>query len=72
MLVGCNKQVVKAAGSRNESWPVSLDRPCIFQIVAAATAHQVQFVVFFGNNRLTLLHHYLVTMPVDGGSMHWA
>jgi 2-hydroxychromene-2-carboxylate isomerase len=27
---------------------------------------------FFGNDRLTLLHHYLVTMPVDGGTMHWA
>jgi 2-hydroxychromene-2-carboxylate isomerase len=27
---------------------------------------------FFGNDRLTLLHHYLVTMPVDGGASHWA
>jgi 2-hydroxychromene-2-carboxylate isomerase len=27
---------------------------------------------FFGNDRLTLLHHYLVTMPVDGGATHWA
>jgi 2-hydroxychromene-2-carboxylate isomerase len=27
---------------------------------------------FFGNDRLTLLHHYLVTMPVDGGVSHWA
>jgi 2-hydroxychromene-2-carboxylate isomerase len=27
---------------------------------------------FFGNDRLTLLHHYLVTMPVDGGAAHWA
>jgi 2-hydroxychromene-2-carboxylate isomerase len=26
---------------------------------------------FFGNDRLNLLHHYLVTMPVDGGSQHW-
>jgi 2-hydroxychromene-2-carboxylate isomerase len=27
---------------------------------------------FFGNDRLALLHHYLVTMPVDGGIPHWA
>jgi 2-hydroxychromene-2-carboxylate isomerase len=27
---------------------------------------------FFGNDRLALLHHYLVTMPVDGGATHWA
>lgn len=27
---------------------------------------------FFGNDRLALLHHYLVTMPVDGGASHWA
>jgi 2-hydroxychromene-2-carboxylate isomerase len=27
---------------------------------------------FFGNDRLTLLHHYLVTMPADGGASHWA
>ena len=27
---------------------------------------------FFGNDRLPLLHHYLVTMPVDGGATHWA
>jgi 2-hydroxychromene-2-carboxylate isomerase len=27
---------------------------------------------FFGNDRLSLLHHYLVTMPVDGGAAHWA
>lgn len=26
---------------------------------------------FFGNDRLALLHHYLVTMPVDGGATHW-
>jgi 2-hydroxychromene-2-carboxylate isomerase len=27
---------------------------------------------FFGNDRLALLHHYLVTMPIDGGAAHWA
>src|SRR5262245_18251245 len=27
---------------------------------------------FFGNDRLALLHHYLVTMPLDGGATHWA
>lgn len=27
--------------------------------------------VFFGNDRLNLLHHYLVTMPVDGGTQQW-
>jgi len=26
---------------------------------------------FFGNDRLALLHHYLVTMPVDAGASHW-